>query len=193
MHETIFCQKTEVFSSNLQFTCRTKFSDLGRFLHFSQKVVGVIMTLTKTTQILANRRLINKKYLENLKNPIVLQIFGREIGKVEGSVGKLSQNALFSTCLQKDLYLRGVFKSSNIKCFKMNSYISLVEVYTLLEASRLPGMKIVLRIHCFNVNKDLVTQAARQLENEFNSFWPMIHMSIWAKFLQTCFKKLETS
>ena len=31
-----------------------------------------------------------------LKNPIVLKIWGREKGKVERSVGKLSQNALFS-------------------------------------------------------------------------------------------------
>ena len=29
MHETIFCQKTEVFSSNFQFTCRAKFSEFG--------------------------------------------------------------------------------------------------------------------------------------------------------------------
>ena len=36
-----FFQKTEVSSSNFQFTCRAKFSrfHLGRILHFSQKVV----------------------------------------------------------------------------------------------------------------------------------------------------------
>ena len=47
----------------------------------------------------------------------------------------------------------------------MHSHMSLVEVYTFaeLEASRLPGIKIVLGIHCFNVNKDLVTQAVRLL------------------------------
>ena len=36
-----FCQKTEVFISNFQFTCRAKFSAFGRFMHFRQKVVGI--------------------------------------------------------------------------------------------------------------------------------------------------------
>ena len=32
-----------------------------------------------------------------LKNQIVLKMWGKERGKVEGLIGKLSQNALFST------------------------------------------------------------------------------------------------
>ena len=58
MHETTFCQKTEAFSSNFQFTCRANLVHLGRFLHFSQKVVGVtlrmasdIMTYVKSDQV----------------------------------------------------------------------------------------------------------------------------------------------
>ena len=39
----IFCQKTEVFSCNFQFTCREKLVHLGRSFHFSQKVVGVTL------------------------------------------------------------------------------------------------------------------------------------------------------
>ena len=41
MHETIFCQKTEVFSTNLHV--EQNLVHLGRVLHFSQKVVGVIL------------------------------------------------------------------------------------------------------------------------------------------------------
>ena len=45
MHETIFCQKTEAYSSNFQFTCTVEQNlvHLDRFLHFSQKVVGVTL------------------------------------------------------------------------------------------------------------------------------------------------------
>ena len=41
MQETIFCQKTEVFSSNLH--AEQNLVHLGRFLHFSQNVAGVTL------------------------------------------------------------------------------------------------------------------------------------------------------
>ena len=56
MHEAFFsqrffCQKTEGFSSNFQFTFRAKFSAFGRFLHFSQKVVGVTLRVVKNSHV----------------------------------------------------------------------------------------------------------------------------------------------
>ena len=47
-------------------------------------------------RMFSNLTLINKKSVESLKSPTVLKIWGRERGKMEGPVGKLSQNSLFS-------------------------------------------------------------------------------------------------
>ena len=46
MHKTIFCHKTEVFAATSNLRVEQNLVHLGRFLHFSQKVVGV--TLIKT-------------------------------------------------------------------------------------------------------------------------------------------------
>ena len=43
MHETIFCQKTEVFAATSNLHVEQNLVHLGRCLHFSQKVVGVTL------------------------------------------------------------------------------------------------------------------------------------------------------
>ena len=46
MHETIFCQKTEVLAATSNLRVEQTLVHLGTFLHFSQKVVGVTLNFT---------------------------------------------------------------------------------------------------------------------------------------------------
>ena len=43
MHEIIFSQKTEVFISNFNLRAEQNLTHLGRFMYFSQKVVGMTL------------------------------------------------------------------------------------------------------------------------------------------------------
>ena len=45
MHETIFCQKTEVLAATSNFRAEQNLVHFGKFLHFNQKVVGVTLRL----------------------------------------------------------------------------------------------------------------------------------------------------
>ena len=56
MQETIFYQKSEDFSSNFQITCRAKISAFGRFLHFSQKGLGVTLSLLSCLCVSLSRK-----------------------------------------------------------------------------------------------------------------------------------------
>ena len=44
MRETTFCQKTEVLAATSNLRAEQNLVHLGRFLHFSQKVVGVTLS-----------------------------------------------------------------------------------------------------------------------------------------------------
>ena len=46
MHETIFCHKTEVLAATSNLRVEQTLVHLGRFLHLSQTVVGVILIKT---------------------------------------------------------------------------------------------------------------------------------------------------
>ena len=43
MHEIIFCQKTEVLTATSNLRVEQNLVHFGRFLYFSQKVVGVTL------------------------------------------------------------------------------------------------------------------------------------------------------
>ena len=50
---------------------------------------------------------MNKKFGGKFKNPVILKMWGRERGKVEGSVGKLSQNAFLSFSNFPQIFITG--------------------------------------------------------------------------------------
>ena len=45
MHGTIFCQKTKILAATSNLPVEQNLEHLGRLLHFSQKVVGVTISL----------------------------------------------------------------------------------------------------------------------------------------------------
>ena len=53
MYDTIFCQKTKVLAAKSNLRVEQNLVHLGRFLHFSQKVVGVTLSnhFTKKSEI----------------------------------------------------------------------------------------------------------------------------------------------